>query len=66
MRISKKHVKLLAISAKEGDYIEPFTGGNKALGDMIMHFDNREELESIMGSMNQWLIININVNFLQN
>ena len=57
--IKRKHVKLVDISVKRGDVVHPFTGANMSLGDIFLHFDSRDELESIMSKPSQWLQINL-------
>lgn len=58
-KIKEKHVKVIALSAKEGDFVEPFTGANKALGDMFLRFDSREELDEVMAKSKEWLHIEL-------
>ena len=36
--IEEKYLKVVDLSAKEGDYVKPFTGANMALGDMFFRF----------------------------
>ncbi len=55
--IKDKYVKVIDLSAKPGDFVEPFTGANKSLGDMFLRFDSRTELDKIMGEIKQWLKI---------
>ena len=57
--IKEKYLKVVDLSAKEGDYIKPFTGANMALGDMFFRFDTREELESVMRKQDEWLKIEL-------
>ena len=57
--IADKYLKVVDLSVKEGDYIQPFTGANMALGDMFFRFDSREELDEIMKNQKQWLHIDI-------
>lgn len=55
--IKEKYVKIIDMSVKRGDFVEPFTGANKALGDMFLRFETREELNEIMGRQKEWLHI---------
>lgn len=55
--IRKKYVKVIDMSVKKGDFVEPFTGANKALGDMFLQFETREELNRIMRKQKEWLHI---------
>ena len=57
--IKEKYLKVVDLSAKEGDYVQPFTGANMALGDMFFRFDSREELEQVMAKSNEWLHIEL-------
>lgn len=53
--IKEKYVKVIDMAVKKGDFVEPFTGANKALGDMFLQFETRNELEEIMGKQKEWL-----------
>lgn len=55
--IKEKYLKVIDLSAKEGDYVQPFTGANMALGDMFFRFDSREELDEVMAKSRDWLHI---------
>lgn len=57
--IETKYVKVIDISSKEGDFVEPFTGANTALGDMFLRFDSREELDEVISKSEEWLLIEI-------
>lgn len=57
--IKEKYVKVMDISAKQGDYIGPFTGANMALGDIFLKFNSRAELDSVMSEAKKWLCIEI-------
>lgn len=57
--IKEKYLKVVDLSAKEGDFVKPFTGANMALGDMFFRFDSREELDRIMSKSSEWLHINL-------
>ena len=50
---------MVDLSAKPGDYVEPFTGANMSLGDMFLRFDSREELDEVMGKSKDWLTIEL-------
>lgn len=53
--IQEKYVKLIDLAVTPGDFVEPFTGANKALGDLFLRFDSREELDAVMAQASQWL-----------
>lgn len=55
--IREKYVKVIDMTTKPGDFVEPFTGANKALGDMFLRFNNRDELDTVMGRSKEWLKI---------
>ena len=57
--IKQKYVKVIDMTAKEGDMVLPFTGANMSLGDMFLRFDSREELDEIMSKTNEWLKIKL-------
>lgn len=57
--IEKKFVKIVDLSAKPGDFVEPFTGANMSLGDMFLRFDSREELDDVMSKSKEWLTIEL-------
>lgn len=54
-----KYIRLLQLTANPGDYVEPFTGANKSLGDMFMQFNSREELDCITDNIGEHLKINL-------
>lgn len=56
--IKEKYLKIMDLAVKEGDYIMPFTGANMSLGDIILRFNSRYELDKIMSKSNEWLHIN--------
>ncbi len=55
--VREKYVKVIDMTTQHGDYVEPFTGANKALGDMFLRFESREELDSVMDNVNDWMHI---------
>ena len=57
--INEKYVKIIDMTAKEGDMVLPFTGANMSLGDMFLRFNSREELDDIMSKVNDWLEIEL-------
>ena len=58
-KIQEKHVKMVDLAVRPGDIVKPFSGANMALGDMFLHFDSREELDTVMTNVHQWLHIEI-------
>ncbi len=58
-KIKKNYVKTVDLSVRPGDMVYPFTGANMALGDMFLKFDSREELDSIMQDIQNWLYIDL-------
>ena len=59
LEIEKKYIKVVDITMKQGDMVEPFTGANMSLGDIFMRFDSREELDRITQSADRWLHIEL-------
>ena len=57
--IKEKYVKVIDMTTRTGDYVEPFTGANKSLGDMFLRFETREELDEIMKKTSEWLHIEL-------
>lgn len=60
--IKEEYVKVIDMTTKPGDFVEPFTGANKSLGDMFLRFDSREELDEIMSKSSEWLHIKLEEN----
>ena len=57
--INEKYVKVIDMTAKEGDMVLPFTGANMSLGDMFLRFESRKELDDVMSDVNNWLKIEL-------
>lgn len=57
--IEKRYVKMIDLSVKPGDIIQPFTGANMSLGDMFLRFESRRELDEIMSGQKKWLRIEV-------
>lgn len=55
--VRNRYMKVLDISVKPGDAVQPFTGANMSLGDMFLRFDSRAELDEIMAHSSEWLKI---------
>lgn len=55
--VKNKYLKMENIAAKSGNLIRAFSGANMALGDLILRFDNREELNSVVDKVDEWLHI---------
>ena len=53
------HLKFLDLAVKPNDEIKPFTGANVSLGDAILHFSSREELEKGIDNTSNLLEIQI-------
>lgn len=60
--IRDKYLKVVDLSAKKGDYVQPFTGANMSLGDMFFRFDSRKELDEVMAKSKEWLHIELDEN----
>lgn len=55
--IREKYMKGLDLTVKKGDMVYPFTGANRALGDIQLRFDSRDELDRVMSDPFQWMEI---------
>ena len=55
--IAKNNVRVIDMSTKIGDIVYPFTGANRALGDMFLQFSSREELNAAIEDTTKWLNI---------
>lgn len=51
------NVRIIDLSVKPGDIVKPFTGANMSLGDIFLECKNREELEQLLASQDDWLTI---------
>lgn len=58
-KIEKKYIRVMDFSMKEGDYVMPFTGANMSLGDIILKFDSRKQLNNVMSKQKDWLRIEL-------
>ena len=54
-----KHIDL-ALALKPGAVIKPFTGANMSIGDVLLHFNSREELFDAVSNPSKWLNIKVN------
>ncbi len=55
--VRDRYVKELDFAVQKGDAVQPFTGANRALGDMFLRFASRAELDEIMQHSSEWLKI---------
>jgi len=53
----KRHVRLIDLGIKKGERVYPYTGANRSLGDIFLHFDTRAELETAIGNPSKWMDI---------
>lgn len=53
----KKNIKMLDLAFPFGTAIKPFTGANMSLGDVLLHFDSREQLIDITSNPAGWVDI---------
>lgn len=56
-RIKDKYIKELDISINKGDIVYPFSGANASIGDVFFRFENRGELEEVMGNITEYIKI---------
>lgn len=55
----EKHIIETAPIVKQGDHIVPFTGANASLGTLFLQFNSREELDTYLTSISNYVHINI-------
>ncbi len=55
----KKYVKQIHLSKKEGDTVSSFSGANASLGNIFLRFGDREELNSYLEKVYDYIKINI-------
>ncbi len=55
----RKHVRDIGLIVNPGDHIEPFTGANTSLGTLFLRFDTREELNSTLNRISDYIHINL-------
>lgn len=53
----KKYIVKKDILVERGDVIEPYTGGNRAVGYLLLHFESREMLDQMVEKYEKWLNI---------
>lgn len=57
--VLKSNVRLIDMYVKKGDHVYPFTGANRALGDMFLQFKTRTELDDAIKDTSKWLKIGL-------
>lgn len=55
--IRDRYVKTVSLSVRAGDMVRPFTGANMSLGNIFLRFESREELDEVMGRVDEWIKI---------
>lgn len=55
----KKFVRNIGLIVKSGDHIVPFTGANTSLGTLFLQFNSREELDTYLTSISNYVHISI-------
>lgn len=53
----KQYVKDEGLIVKEGDHVAPFTGANNSLGTLFLRAENRQELDSILAEIENYVKI---------
>ena len=53
--VREKHVKTVDLSVRHGDFVHPFTGANRSLGDLFLRCDSRAELDDLLSRSGEWL-----------
>jgi hypothetical protein len=54
-----KYIRDVGLIVKNGDQIVPFTGANSSLGTLFLRFDTREELDSTLNRISDYIHINL-------
>lgn len=57
--VKNNNLIMIELSKKEGEKVYPFTGANMALGDLFLKTNDREEMNELIDSIDDWLIVNI-------
>ena len=55
----KENVHQVDLWVKKGERIEPFTGGNKAIGTLVLHFNKAEDMNYALSHQNSWMHIKL-------
>lgn len=58
-RVEKEHLRFLDLAVKTNDVIRPFTGANVGLGDAMLSFATRDELENTIANTSNLLEIKL-------
>lgn len=56
-RFRKKYVKNEGLIVNSGDHIVPFNGANNSLGTLFLRAEDREEMDSILAAINNYIKI---------
>ncbi len=56
----EKHLLDHSIYMKKGEIIDSFTGANKAIGDVLLKFEDREECNAHLQQLTDYIKVNIN------
>lgn len=57
--VRSENVRVVNMATRKGDHVYPFTGANRALGDMFLQFKTRAELDRGISDVAKWLEIDI-------
>ena len=55
----QQYIKDEGLIVKKGDAIHPFTGANTSLGTLFLRAENRKELDTIIGSIDDFVKIKL-------
>ena len=55
----QQYIKDEGLIVKKGDVIHPFTGANTSLGTLFLRAENRKELDTIIGSIDDFVKIKL-------
>lgn len=57
----EKYLKNKSLTVQAGDNVVPFTGANTSLGTLFLHFETREEAETVLHRINEFVKIKLKV-----
>lgn len=57
--VRSENVRVIDMATRKGDHVYPFTGANRALGDMFLQFKSRAELDDAIRDTAKWLKVEL-------
>lgn len=53
--VKEKYLRVVDMSVVKGSFVKPFTGANCSLGDIFLRFNSREQLDTCINAVDDWL-----------